>query len=99
MRSWSNLAFVSIAIVLPAQELYIRSEFQRVGADGKVIPQDKLERSREILSPALARNGFASYINRDCESLNPTNACVASNVTYFRRPAKTVGVVSLTASF
>ena len=44
-------------------------------------------------------NGFASYINSDCGSLNPTNACVASNVTYFRRPAKTVGVVSLTASF
>jgi len=62
MRSWSNLAFVSVAIVLPAQELYMRSEFQRVGVDGKVIPQDKLERSREILSPALARNGFASYM-------------------------------------
>lgn len=62
MRSWSHLVFVSLAIALPAQELYVRSEFQRVGADGKVIPQDKVERQREILSPALARNAFASYM-------------------------------------
>lgn len=62
MRSWSHFAFVSLALTLPAQELYVRSEFQRVGADGKVIAQDRLDRPREILSPALARNGFASYM-------------------------------------
>ncbi|MBI2685267.1 MAG: hypothetical protein HYX27_03050 [Acidobacteria bacterium] len=62
MRTWSQLAFVSLAVALPAQELYVRSEFQRVGADGKVIQQDHVERAREILSPAMARNGFASYI-------------------------------------
>ena len=44
--------------------------------------------------------GFgAGYIGPDCESLDPSDACVASDVTYFRRMAKTVGVVSLTASF
>ena len=62
MRSRSHLALVSFALALPAQELYVRSEFQRVGADGKVIAQDRTERPREILSPALARNGFASYM-------------------------------------
>ncbi|MFN0102530.1 MAG: hypothetical protein ACKV2U_10625 [Bryobacteraceae bacterium] len=53
---------MSFALALPAQELFVRSEFQRVGADGKVIPADKVERAREILSPALARNGFGSYM-------------------------------------
>lgn len=62
MRAWGQLAIVTFAVALPAQELYVRSEFQRVGADGKVIQQDRGERSREILSPAMARNGFASYM-------------------------------------
>src|SRR5262249_14945613 len=62
MRSLGHFVLVSLAVTLPAQELFVRSEFQRIGADGKVIPQDKLERPREILSPALVRNGFASYM-------------------------------------
>jgi len=62
MRSWSHFAFISFALALPAQELSVRSEFQRVGQDGKVIQHDKTERPREILSPAFARNGFASYM-------------------------------------
>lgn len=52
---------VGLAAALPAQDLFVRSELQRVGSDGKVIAQDRMERPREILSPALARNGFASY--------------------------------------
>ena len=62
MRSWSRIALITAALALPAQELYVRSEFQRVGPDGKVIPPDRAERPREILSPAIARNGFASYM-------------------------------------
>lgn len=62
MRSLGQIALVSLACVLPAQELFVRSEFQRVGADGKVIPVDRVDRPREILSPALARNGFASFM-------------------------------------
>lgn len=62
MRPLSLFAILVFAAGLPAQELYVRSEFQRVGADGKVIPQDRAEHPREILSPAFARNGFASYI-------------------------------------
>ena len=62
MCSWSHFAFVAFALALPAQELFVRSEFQRIGADGKVIPGDRVERPREILSPPLARNGFSSYM-------------------------------------
>jgi hypothetical protein len=61
MRSWSHFALFSLALSLPAQELYVKSEFLRTGADGKIISPDKTDRPREILSPALARNGFASY--------------------------------------
>jgi hypothetical protein len=44
-----------------AQELRVFSEFQRLGADGQVIAQDRVARRREILSPGVARNGFASW--------------------------------------
>lgn len=56
---------VLAVLVLPGlsgQELQIRSELQRVGPDGEVIAVDRVERPREILSPAVARNAFASYI-------------------------------------
>ncbi len=46
---------------LSAQSLKFYSEFQRIGLDGKVISADRQERSREILSPAVARNAFASF--------------------------------------
>ncbi len=62
MRSCGYFALLTLSLALPAQELYLRSEFQRVGADGKVIPADFVERPREILSPALPRNGFSSYV-------------------------------------
>jgi hypothetical protein len=44
-----------------AQSLRFYSEFQRIGLDGKVVSADRQERSREILSPAVARNAFASF--------------------------------------
>ncbi|HEU0121350.1 MAG TPA: hypothetical protein VFQ91_12550 [Bryobacteraceae bacterium] len=71
MRSWSLLAILTTT--LPAQELFVRSEFQRAGADGKVIAQDHVDRPREILSPALARNGFASFL---------LTATIPANVDY-----------------
>jgi hypothetical protein len=62
MRVSSQFALLTLAIAMPAQELYVRSEFQRVGADGKVVAPDRVDNPREILSPAFARNGFASYM-------------------------------------
>lgn len=46
---------------LSAQSLKVYSEFQRVGPGGDVIAADRQERSREILSPAVARNAYASF--------------------------------------
>lgn len=43
-----------------AQELAIYSEFQRLDPWGRVVPQDFEPKPREILSPALARNGHLS---------------------------------------
>jgi hypothetical protein len=44
-----------------AQSLEIYSEFQRVDPFGNILPMDRALRPREILSPAVARNAFASF--------------------------------------
>jgi len=46
---------------LAGQHLSVYSEFQRVGPDGAVVRADRLEHRREILSPAVARNAFATF--------------------------------------
>jgi hypothetical protein len=53
-----SLAF---AALLPAQSLRVYSEFQRIDPFGNVVAADRGERSREILSPAVARNAYASF--------------------------------------
>ncbi len=49
----------------PAQTFRVYSEFQRIDPFGKVVPQDRAKdpgvRPREILSPAVARNAYASF--------------------------------------
>lgn len=47
--------------LLPAQSLEVYSEFQRVDPFGRIVAADRAETPREILSPAVARNGFASF--------------------------------------
>jgi hypothetical protein len=51
------------AAALEAQPVQLRvlSEFQRVDPFGNILPQDRAARPREILSPAVARNGHASF--------------------------------------
>ncbi len=44
-----------------AQRLRIVSEFQRVRPDGEVYSLDRVDRPREILSPAVARNSWATF--------------------------------------
>jgi len=46
---------------LGGETLKVYSEFQRIDSRGQVVAPDRQERSREILSPAVARNAFASY--------------------------------------
>jgi hypothetical protein len=53
--------FILIAGTAPAQSLRVVSEFQRVDPFGEVVPVDRTPRPREILSPAVARNAFASF--------------------------------------
>jgi hypothetical protein len=43
-----------------AQAVQVFSEFRRVNSQGAIIPADREGKPREILSPALIRNGFHS---------------------------------------
>ncbi len=49
------------ATALRAQSLEIYSEFQRVDPFGSIVAVDRAEHPREILSPAVPRNGYASF--------------------------------------
>ena len=55
------LCFVLLAGPVQAQSLRVLSEFQRVDPFGNVVPVDRTPRPREILSPEVARNAFASF--------------------------------------
>lgn len=48
-------------LTLPAQRLRIVSEFQRYMPSGEIVPEDKVERPREIISPAAARNAHLNF--------------------------------------
>ncbi|MGE5570224.1 MAG: hypothetical protein ACM3S5_14405 [Rhodospirillales bacterium] len=50
-----------IAGGLRAQSVRVYTELQRVDPFCAVVAADKAERSREVLSPALARNGYATF--------------------------------------
>jgi hypothetical protein len=52
---------LGFAAVAGAQTLDIYSEFQRVDPFGNVVAADRALAQREILSPAVVRNGFASF--------------------------------------
>lgn len=57
------LATLLLAATLPAQttRVSIHSEFQRVGPFGETVAVDRSARPREILSPAVVRNAYASF--------------------------------------
>jgi hypothetical protein len=46
---------------LAAQTLEVHSEFLRVNPQGEILLTDSTPKPREILSPAIVRNGFASF--------------------------------------
>ena len=52
---------ILVATALRAQSLEIYSEFQRVDPFGSIVAIDRAEHPREILSPAVPRNGYASF--------------------------------------
>lgn len=55
-----SAAYLLLAGAVSAQSLRVFSEFQRIDPLGHVVKADKTDRAREILSPAVARNAFAS---------------------------------------
>src|SRR5438552_8731960 len=55
------LLFVLLTGPVLAQSLRVVSEFQPFDPFGDVVPVDRTAEPREILSPALARNAFASF--------------------------------------
>src|SRR5450432_773745 len=60
-RARTPLLLAFAAALLPAQSLELYSEFQRVDPFGNIVKSDRARSPREILSPAVARNGFASF--------------------------------------
>jgi hypothetical protein len=51
------LIILSLCAAAQAQDIEIHSEFQRYNSHGEVVPQDQELNPREILSPAVPRNG------------------------------------------
>ena len=61
-RTLLLLAIGAVAgLILPAQRLRVVSEFQRYTPSGEVIPDDRVEHPREIISPGVARNSHANF--------------------------------------
>ena len=56
------LLLAASGAVLCGQRITVFSEFQRPGPDGGVAAPDQTSSRREILSPALVRNGWASFL-------------------------------------
>jgi hypothetical protein len=54
-------ALILAGAPLAAQSVKIYSEFQRLDPTGAIVAADKGARSREILSPAVIRNAWASF--------------------------------------
>jgi hypothetical protein len=54
------MALIAAARLSPAT-LEVHSEFLRVNPQGEILPIDATPHPREIISPAVVRNGFASF--------------------------------------
>lgn len=50
------------ALAACGQSVRVYSEFERVGPTGEIVAADRTEEPREILSPALVRNGWTSFL-------------------------------------
>ena len=62
IERWRKLALLPLlAGVACAQSIEIYSEFQRPDPFGGIVRADRATRPREILSPAVPRNGHASF--------------------------------------
>ena len=55
------VVFILLAAPVPAQSLRVLSEFQRVDPFGEVVSVDRTLHPREVISPGIACNAFASF--------------------------------------
>ncbi len=58
---WFCILLLAQLSPLAAQSVRIYSEFQRIDPFGNIVPVDRSDYPREILSPELARNAHASF--------------------------------------
>jgi len=61
MGAVKHAAWLMAAVSAAGQELIVYPEFQRPTPQGEILKVDQNGRRREILSPAVVQNGFASY--------------------------------------
>lgn len=61
VRRGLTIACLLTAGSLTGQTLEVHSEFLRVNPQGEILSLDKDPKPREILSPAMVRNGFTSF--------------------------------------
>ena len=61
MVTHRELILLLLAGPVHAQSLRVLSEFQRVDPFGEIVAVDRTPHPREILSPGVARNAFASF--------------------------------------
>ena len=89
MRAGLILPLLAGAAALAGQTMSARflSEFRRVGASGEIVPADAMGTPREIISPALIRNGYTSF---HLVAAGPPGAAfmlyIASNPDHVLRP-------------
>ncbi len=58
---WIHIFLLVQVLPLAAQSVRIYSEFQRIDPFGRIVPIDRSDHPREILSPELARNAHATF--------------------------------------
>jgi len=76
--SWILLA--AGGVTLSGQRVLVYSEYQRVGPDGEVVKADRIEPRKEILSPAVARNAYATFrVAVEAPSGSPYTVHIAQN--------------------
>ena len=72
MACLKSLFLLAICAAAPAQEITIYSEFERFNPFGVPVAQDRDMEPREVLSPAVPRNGHLS-VHVVVESPSGTN--------------------------
>ena len=60
-RCWALLAVSAAELAAQTMSARFLTEFRRLGADGEIITADAMGTPREIISPALIRNGYTSF--------------------------------------